>query len=1716
MQKSLLRPSLTASLVAASLLAGGDRSGAAGQDGPGTSSDTNLQGPGTGGTSENSGDQADAKRVRFNFKGQSWDQVLDWFSRTTGLPIVREVAVPQGTVDYLSPRDYDVPEALRLLNILLQTQDVMLRVEADRLHLQKLGEMKRENIPTFTDSLPDSVTDDQIVTLLLPLINAASDEAAAQLDGLVAEYGSVTSLPKQNAVLLVETAGQVRRLQRIIEELDREDVENVVEYIQIEHAKAKELVESLKALMGERVIEYVINPQNNKRVKLEENRLAGLTLTADERTNSIIARGTRARIDRVRETIELRDGPRPGSGPRTGRTFVLGRETAATARRKLDQVFAAAPREERPQVVDLADPGEIAIAGSPSVVAEAISVLESIDGGTGGGPVDADRAVTSLPVEHLDARAAISALDPLLTARQKASLSLAPGPDGRSILVAGPGSEVQAIEGLLVLVDRARELPKQVRFETLAESNAAEVAARAAEIDRLRRPVGAEHEVEASWDADGGKLRLVGSDRAIERYRDSLRQAREALRPQPVVRQFRLENGRPSQVANELRRLAAQLLDPRDGTPFTAPSIEPVDALDLMVVTATAAQHESLGPLVESLDRAAPGDTRVRVVPLEGADPTVLLERAETIWERLLPEADRRRHGVPQIEVDQASGSLLLVGHREAVDAFEQALREARRLAAPSRSGRMLAVRQADASALVESLGRLLATAAPVDPSRSVPAAEITAVEELNSLWVVGEREQLQQAEQFLQRLDVAGDKDLPPLKLLQVRAADALVIAKLLNERYASRSAAEQREQPVAVDAEIGGNTLAVTAPAEILAEIESLVEEINDAGRIGGEDREIKIFSLKVGRAADLARTIDQMFPEPPVPVDSRGRPRPDLKLPREVVVRAHEPTNSLIVDAPGTRMEDFSRLVEQLDRQEAAPETEIRTYRLNRSRPEAIASTLRDLAAGGHLGGATDARGASAISIGIEQNTGSLVVSGPNAIFDRVEQVIDEIDGPRPGPATDLRIFRLASARADSLEPTLRQILLARTREVIPASAGRPEELLQLTVDRKTNSIVVAAPTPIVELAATLVEQFDTGEASGSSTVRVRSLNFADAGQVSQALAQALPGLTSPATGGPVDVKVVAAPGANAILLIGPPADLDAVEELIEPLDLRPSTDAVDAETFTLQYATATQVAPIVQRVLADQQQSDPRLLIERLRRSRGQVTFTPPVRVDADPRTNSLLVSGPAQTVALARTIIERLDVPDSTADRSYAIFTPERADPARLVQSADRVLDSTRPAGVRSTLDLLAEPQAGVVIVMGTPEETGRAETLLAELDAETPAAPTATMRTVEIVNGDPATIARTLEALLRDRGRWPDALQQASRAGVAVPQARVTADAAASRLMIDAPEVLLPMALEVVAQLDQPRGTESMETRVFTLQRASAEEVSDAVRQSLDAAFRNEPAGRRPTVVAESSSNSIVVTGTAPQLARIAAVIEPMDRVAATGDSVRTVFLENARAEKIAPILERLLDPNPEMDLRGLAGWLQVEIVRQQAARAGDKVKVASDRRLNAVILTGPPSALDAAERLAKQLDVRGAAIAAASEIEVVTLRNGDAASIAESLEAVFADAEEAPPVIRVDASGNALLVRGEAAQLRRIRELAGQLDRAAAGAARDVRTVALDPDRADAAEVARLLGRMLEREGDGAVEVITLEELLNRYPDRMEGENQAPSSSPPPPPATP
>ena len=2060
-------------------------------------------------------------RIRFNFKGQTYDQILDYFSRVTGYPVVREVEAPKGTVDYIYPKDYSLDEALQTLNVLLQTQNCMLRVESGRMFLQKLDDMKRENVPTFIGTIPAQVTDDTIVTVVLPLLNAQSKGVAEQLKNLVASYGSVTALEQQNAILVVETAAQVRRLQRIIDELDRSDVENVIEFIPIMHAKAPELMKSLQALMGERVIEYVVNPADGKKTKIEENRVAGLVVAADDRTNSIVARGSRAKIDQLKQTIELLDVPVVGgaaptaSGGRGMKTFQVAKVKAPIAKERLEQLFAAYPPDKKPTIVALPEAERVTIVGDLGAIDDAerfILEMEGFDpakmprGSTVRERLRGDRAIAALELQSASPDAILAAAKSLLSKRQQDEISLVAGPDGRTILVAGDSTDIAGIRAVIETLDRPANVERQVRLMRVTSADPEATITRTRELYEQQTPAAdPTRSLRIELDAASRELVLIGSSQSISRFTELLTQVDGSRSIERETRQLPMMNVVPSSVATQLRDLAKTVLDPRDGTAFTPPTVEPLDAMKSILVSGTPAAVAQVQSLAAGLDRPARDAFAFRAIAVTGMDAQKLVERTNLIFVQLAKGGDADL-AAPLVEIDGASGSLLVSGRREAVAMFESALAQARQLMPPPRTAKIVPMRAALASEVAAKLAPLLASAVLVDPARTVPSAEITVIEPTNALYIVGEAAQLAMIESFVRDLDVAAPDALPPLRLLQLRGGDAAQVAAMLSQRFDTRAPEVRRAKPVRVEADSTTNTLVVTAHAEVFEEIRTLIDDMNRAGDNGsaptretfvvalksakaqdlataldrlyppppvpldargralphlqkqkevfvaadvttnsliveapaerrasfeelvntldrtplppqaelrtyrvekgdierisqslrdlaargmlskpgvdggkpvevliqaepmsrtliiagdtttfdkteqllkqlqavkvkravrvidtqgadpvallakalklagldapvvttdapattpavvevgtdapavatrvesvpavtiasseplidteidstngtiiasGEeeplarfadactqllsvmspgadvrviplahakaadakasieglaasrlgqaagfarepaievldktnsllvaadprqhellavlvknldvpsgatppmrilqlrtadastlaaaltaqyaarspeeksakpvtitaepqtnalivavhpdllpeiqviiedlngstrqsatDREIRIFSLKVARAAELAKTIDEMYPAPPVPVDPRGRLRPELTPPREVVVRSDAQTNSLIVDAPVARMAGFDKLVEQLDRAQATPEAEIRTWRLSDANLDSIAKTIRELATAGQLG----TEGSTTV-VSVEPVSKTLVVSGPPSVFLKVEQVVRGVEGAAQ-PATTLRVFKLKVAKADILAPLIRSSLEGRLAQIEPTLAGKSTRVLDVAADRRSNSLIVSAPDALIPVVEELVKQLDDGNASvGDPIVRVRPLMYADAAQVADSLTQALASAMNPTTHEPLAVKVIAAAGSNALLLVGPATDLLEAEKLITPLDERPTLDSVDAKTFQLTHTDCTRIAPLVQRLLADQQETDPRIVLERMRRNRGQLDSTPPVRVEADSRTNSLIVSGAARIMSVAEGLIKQLDREGDDAARTWAVFTPTKSSAVTLVEEARKILEATSGSGL-TRVELSALTGSGTIVVVGTAEGSARARALLTELDTKAFGTPDVEFRVVQLKHVAPDVVVAALNAVLLDRSRWPAQLLAAAKAGAPVVEPKVVADSLNARVIVTAPTELMALATEVIAQLDKPReGDTPTEIRVYPLSQANAVDVAKAVEQALTARAAAQPTRRRASISAEPTSNAIVVAADPAQLDEVDAVIRAIDvRGPRDAARVRTVFLKHARAAQLAPLVEQLLAGEEK----------RADRLRPSAAvpSTDPPLRVIADERLNAVVISAMPSALDAAEEMLQQLDSEQNRDTDRT-VRVLTLKNAEVDEIAKSLVDLFEtdDGTETPPVIRVNAASNSLLVRATEKQYAMIESIVSKLDGASIASTRTLRSVPLDPTKGDAEEMARLLRRLMES-ADGEVEVISVEELLKRY----------------------
>ncbi|OMJ32416.1 type II secretion system protein GspD [Sphingomonas sp. Sph1(2015)] len=116
---------------------------------------------------------------------------------------------------------------------------------------------------------------------------------------------------------------------------------------------------------------------------------------------------------------------------------------------------------------------------------------------------------------------------------------------------------------------------------------------------------------------------------------------------------------------------------------------------------------------------------------------------------------------------------------------------------------------------------------------------------------------------------------------------------------------------------------------------------------------------------------------------------------------------------------------------------------------------------------------------------------------------------------------------------------------------------------------------------------------------------------------------------------------------------------------------------------------------------------------------------------------------------------------------------------------------------------------------------------------------------------------------------------------------------------------------EVVRRID----ADNASTRVIALRNAGAREIATALQTLAGGGGQGGAPAQGSTgvsVVAIDSSNSIALRGDPSSVARFAQVAIDLDNKAKSGTEIRVVFLENADAEQLLPVLQQLVGQTPD------------------------------------------------------------------------------------------------------------------------------------------------------------------------------------------------------------
>jgi general secretion pathway protein D len=255
-------------------------------------------------------------------------------SKLTGKNFVVDNRV-KGNVTIISPTKISVKDAYRVFESVLEINGFSSVEAGSVIKIVPAPNAKGDNLDTrIVTETGDETIDDRVVTRLIPLEYAKSDELKNLFSPLVPKGSIVLSYRDTNMLIVTATLSSIDRLLKIVEKIDVESVGKQISVLPLKHADAKKLVQSLSAIFSAKA----------KEAKAKQSTELDVSFVADERTNSVILLAGIQEINRVKELIEILDQEVPKGDERI-RVYYLEHASAES----LVKVLLEIPTDKQDQ-----------------------------------------------------------------------------------------------------------------------------------------------------------------------------------------------------------------------------------------------------------------------------------------------------------------------------------------------------------------------------------------------------------------------------------------------------------------------------------------------------------------------------------------------------------------------------------------------------------------------------------------------------------------------------------------------------------------------------------------------------------------------------------------------------------------------------------------------------------------------------------------------------------------------------------------------------------------------------------------------------------------------------------------------------------------------------------------------------------------------------------------------------------------------------------------------------------------------------------------------------------------------------------------------------------------------------------------------------------------------------------------------------------------------
>jgi len=192
----------------------------------------------------------DTGKISFSFKGQDWEDVLEWLADVSGLSLQME-EVPPGFFSLTTRGRYSVNQVVDLCNATLLGKGFTLLRDGEVLLVVKLEKMDKSLVPRVHPNELDERGTYEFVKCILELSSLVAESTAEELKPILSPHATITALKTTNRLDVLETAGNLRRIRDFLadEQSDR-GRENLVREFKLRFVRATDALETLNTLLG--------------------------------------------------------------------------------------------------------------------------------------------------------------------------------------------------------------------------------------------------------------------------------------------------------------------------------------------------------------------------------------------------------------------------------------------------------------------------------------------------------------------------------------------------------------------------------------------------------------------------------------------------------------------------------------------------------------------------------------------------------------------------------------------------------------------------------------------------------------------------------------------------------------------------------------------------------------------------------------------------------------------------------------------------------------------------------------------------------------------------------------------------------------------------------------------------------------------------------------------------------------------------------------------------------------------------------------------------------------------------------------------------------------------------------------------------------------------------------------------------------------------------